>query len=299
MAAIPKPLRDYLLVQKKFDLEMVKMLEAAARDLQRRIERLSGSSLFSDKVRASQLRLVLAEIRSEQLAMFLAIGDTIRAGQIAAATQAVDDLEEIARLALSALPRRAGEVFIESLRSSAGAGIKNLYARVPRELSQRLYKDGVWSSGKLEEIIRNGIARAASARELARDVYKFVSPTAPGGASYVSMRLARTEINNAFHNQQIASFDVPWVDAIKWNLSGSHKKPDDCDRYAKTDQYRLGTGLFPPGKVPGKPHPQCLCYLTAETVSPKKFAADVRDGKYDDELRKRFHANLEALKGPR
>ena len=297
VAQIPEPLRRYLLAQKRFDLEILKDLEEAAKDVRNRITKLRMSTVLSDRVRAAQLRVVLAEIRNEQLAMFLAIGDEIRAGQMAAATVALDDTVALAQLVFSGLPRDAANEVIESLRASGRAGINNLYARTPRALSERLYADGVLSSGELERIIRNGIVRAASARELATDVYRFVSPTAPGGASFVAMRLARTEINNAFHNQQIQSLDVPGVLGAKWNLSGSHPRPDECNRLAESDQYNMGAGVFPRGKVPGKPHPQCLCFLTFITVTPKQFVKDVRAGKYDDELRRRYNANLEALKG--
>lgn len=294
--ALPEPLRRYLKLQRQYDAKIMKILEEVAKDLRSRIAKLETSTKFSDSVRASQFRLTLAEIRRTQLEMFLTIGDEIRAGQLAAAVSAEADLEKLARIAFSSLNAKAADAFIDSLLSTAEAGIKNLYARTPRELSERLYRNGRWSTDQIEKIIRNGITRGASARELAKDVYKFVSPTAPGGASFVSMRLARTEINNAFHNQQIAGFDGPWIEAVQWNLSGSHKKPDECNRLAEADQYDLGSGAFPPGKVPGKPHPQCLCYLTAVSLSPEEFARDVRAGKFDDELRRRFNANLEALK---
>lgn len=294
--ALPEPLRRYLRAQVRYDKRIMAILEEAAKDIQRRLAKMDLTR-FSESVRANQLRLALAAIRRQQLEMFLAIGDEIRAGQLAAATFAVDDLERLANVAFSALPARAADAFIDSLMETAEAGIRTTYARTRRELSEALYRNGRWTTDHIETLIRNAIARGASARELAKDVYKFVSPTAPGGASFVAMRLARTEINNAFHNQQISGFQGPWIEAVQWNLSGSHKKPDECDRYAKTDQYNLGAGKFPPGKVPGKPHPQCLCYLTAVSVSPEQFAKDVRAGKFDDELRRRFQANLELLKG--
>jgi hypothetical protein len=286
-----------LRLQRQYDERIMKILEEAALDIQRRVEKLKVSTRFSDSIRASQLRLVLSQIRRTQLDMFLSIGDEIRAGQLAAAIFATDDLEKLARIGLSSLPRAAATEFVDSLMASAQAGINTFYSRVKRELSTRLYKNGQWSTDHIETLIRNGILRNASARELAKDVYRFVSPTAPGGASYVAMRLARTEINNAFHNQQIKGFQFPWVESVKWNLSGSHPRKDECNTLAESDQYNLGPGQFPRGKVPGKPHPQCLCFLTATSVSPRKFADDVRSGKYDDELRRRFDANLARLKG--
>jgi hypothetical protein len=295
--AIPEPLRRYLRLQRQYDAKIMAILERSANDLRRRISALSSSVRFSDTVRTSQLRLVLSQIRRTQLEMFLSIGDEIRAGQLAAAIFATQDLEKLAKVAFASLDQRAANAFIDSLMGTANAGIKNLYTRTKRELSERLYKNGRWSTDHIETLIQEAIVRGASARELAKDVYKFVSPTAPGGASHVAMRLARTEINNAFHNQQIAGFTGPWVESVKWNLSGSHPRKDECNRLAESDQYNLGPGQFPRGKVPGKPHPQCLCFLTATAASPRKFADDVRAGKYDDELRRRFDANVALLKG--
>lgn len=295
--AIPEPLRRYLKLQRQYDVKVMRILEAAARDLQQRINKLGSSTRFSDSVRASQLKLALSQIRRQQLEMFLSIGDEIRAAQLAAGTLALDELEHLVRVVFASLDERAANAFIDSLMGTAEGHLKTFYSRTPRELSARLYRHGKWSTDKIEQLIRNAILRGASARELAKDVYRFVSPTAPGGASYVSMRLARTEINNAFHNQQISGFNGPWVEAVQWNLSGSHEKPDECNRLATADQYNLGGGKFPPGKVPGKPHPQCLCFLTADMVPPEDFAHDVRAGKFDDELRRRFQANLDALKG--
>jgi len=293
----PNPLKGYLVIQRQFDRRLIRILETAAKSIQRRIARLEISDKFSDRVRTSQLRLVLATIRRELSQMFLSIGDVTRAGQLAAAIQAMDDLEFIRNVIFASVTREAADNLFDSIRFTAEAGLKNFYARTPRELSERLYKARAWSEGKIQEAIRDGLIRGASARELAKDVYKFVSPTAPGGASYVSMRLARTEINNAFHNQQRTNFDSPWVEAIRWNLSGSHPRKDECNRLAETDQYSLGRGTFPKRSVPGKPHPQCLCYLTAVTLSPNQFVSNLKDGKYDDELRRRYNANLAALKG--
>lgn len=50
---------------------------------------------------------------------------------------------------------------------------------------------------------------------------------------------------------------------IKWNLHPRHPKADICDDYAKRDDFGLGPGVYPPGKVPRHPpHPHCLCHFT-------------------------------------
>jgi hypothetical protein len=293
----PNPLKGYLGIQQKFDRKLFSLLEKVAVSLTTRIAGLAQSGKFSDSVRAAQLRSALVEIRREQIKMFQGVGDVVRAGQLAASIKAIDQLGDVMGVITSSMTKAAAEEMIQSVLATSRAGIKNLYARTPRELSTRLYDNAALTSGKIEDIIRAGIGSGLSARELAKDVRQFVSPTAPGGVSYVSSRLARTEINNAFHNQQIAGMNAPGVKGAKWNLSGSHPKPDECNRLAQSDQYKMGIGVFPSGKVPGKPHPQCLCYLTYVTMEPDEFVKELQKGTFDDDLRKRFKANLEIIKG--
>jgi hypothetical protein len=77
------------------------------------------------------------------------------------------------------------------------------------------------------------------------------------------MRLARTELNNAFHLSQIYSFyDRPYILGVKWNLSESHPRPDECNEYAQGDHVGMGSGVFRVQDTPAKPHPNCFCYLT-------------------------------------
>ena len=294
--ATADPFRVYLGVQRQYDAEVMRTLEQAARATRRRIIALGKSSRWSDGVRANQLRAVLAEIAADQRAMWRSIGKTINNGSKAGALSAQEALEDIARIAYASLPADAAADLVAGLRAQARAGINAAYARVPRDLAESVYKAGTVASGQIETLIRQGIIQGLSARELAASVYTFVSPTTPGGASYAAMRLARTEINNAFHQQQIAAAKAPGVQAVQWNLSGSHPKPDQCNVYAESDQHQLGGGVFPPSQVPAKPHPHCFCYLTYISVDPEVFARDLRAGKYDDELRRRYDMNMEKMR---
>jgi hypothetical protein len=95
------------------------------------------------------------------------------------------------------------------------------------------------------------------------------------------MRLARTEINNAFHFTQIRyTREMPWVEGYKWNLSGSHGRPDVCNQMAEHSE-GLGRGVYGKGGVPGKPHPMCLCFITTETIDNATFYKRYRSGAYD------------------
>jgi len=96
------------------------------------------------------------------------------------------------------------------------------------------------------------------------------------------MRLARTEINNAFHAMSAMDIEAkPWVDASQWHLSRSHPKADGCDKLAKDDSANMGPGVYPKGKTPSKPHPQCLCYITPKVQKDDDFLDALVGGRYD------------------
>jgi hypothetical protein len=176
----------------------------------------------------------------------------------------------------------------QSLMAQARAGIDSYISRKHNgmTLSERVYRNGVLSSGALDKAINNGLLLGKSAREIAADVARYINPSTPGGVSYAAMRLARTELNNAFHTTQISQMkDAPWVESATWNLSGSHPKPDECNEYAETVHFDGGgPGQYLVEDVPSKPHPHCLCFITPNTVSDEEFLRRFKDGQYDDHI---------------
>lgn len=283
----PKEFQPYRKVQGDAEKELIRVLEKTAILIQQRILRLRPG--VGGVVRASQLRLVLANIRRLQRTMWrngiapaLArqIEESIKAGESA--------LEALTSVAYTALNEPATEELLRSLRATAQAGLRADAARKKRDLSQAVYRIEALHEGKIEEMIRAGLISGLSAKELAKDVYDYVSPTAKGGASYAAMRLARTEINNAFHEMQIQGANRPGVKAVQWNLSGSHKVPDECNLYAEHKPY-------PPDGVPDKPHPQCFCYLTYIMQTPEDFLKALEEGHFDDEIQRRAQENMRLL----
>lgn len=292
MAAEPSPseFQPYRRVQRKAEQELKAILEETAKAIQRRIKALPVG--IGGQVRAAQLRVTLAAIRKLQAAMWTGrirplVARAIKDGEDAAESA----IEAMTRVAYAALPDAAAEDLVRSLRLTAESGLKSDAARKRRELSATVYRLRALHDGKVEDTIRKGLISGLSARELADDVYKYVSPNTKGGASYAAMRLARTEINNAFHERQLQGATRPGVRAVVWNLSGSHVVPDKCNVYANHN----GNGHFAPDKVPDKPHPQCFCYLTYVTQSPEQFRKALANGDFDQELEKRTRANLARL----
>lgn len=277
----------YRKVQGKSDRELARILELTARVIQKRIAALDTG--IGGVVRKAQLESTLAAIRRVQRDMWMnRITPLVIRGWKDAEDASESAIETMTRVAYAALPDRMAEILVRGLRASAESGLRSDAARRKRELSQRVYKLRALDEGRVEDTIRSGLISGLSARELATDVYKFVSPSTPGGSSYAAMRLARTEINNAFHERQIAGANRPGVKAVQWNLSGSHKVPDKCNVYALHKPYA-------PDSVPEKPHPQCFCYLTYITESPEEFRDKLESGGYDDEIDRRTRMNLARL----
>lgn len=255
------PLLRFLTVQALLDGDLLRILAHAARDTERRILRTRGA------VEGARLTQLLADLREIQHDMWIAgvgpaIGSRLREA-VEAADRAAETLDEFLTHAVG--ERRAG-ILTGAFRRGLKRGLELDRSRVPHTLSARVFRNAALFSGKIERIIRSSVIRGQSAREMAQQVRHLIDPRVKGGASYAALRLGRTELNNSFHRQQIANGQRDWVTGVRWNLSKSHPKPDSCDAYADHDE-GLGRGVWDKSRVPDKPHPQCMCYMTYQMMS--------------------------------
>jgi hypothetical protein len=97
------------------------------------------------------------------------------------------------------------------------------------------------------------------------------------------MRLARTEINNAFHAMSIqAAQEFPWTEAVEWHLSKVHEPQGcKCERYAEQRE-------FAKDAVPDKPHPQCMCFVVPKTMGWNSFENQLKSGAFDGFYEKKY-----------
>jgi len=286
----PKAFQPYRKVQGAAERELRDVLEAAAKKIQRRVTTLRPG--VGGDVRRAQLTATLAAIRRIQIEMWTGpINALVARGIVDGEKAAESAIETMTRVAYASLSDAAAEILVRGLRLATESGLKSDAARKKRELSTRVYNLAALHNGQVEKTIRAGLVQGLNAKELSQEVYRYISPGTKGGASYAAMRLARTEINNAFHERQMAGANRPGVSAVQWNLSGSHRVPDLCNEYASHG----GNGHWAVGNVPDKPHPQCFCYLTYVTQKPEAFKAALARGDYDDELDRRTKANLARL----
>lgn len=285
------PRRNWLLryigVQEKYDHLIATSLRDAADDAADHILKLGGKDTISSAVRRYQLQLARKAIKNVIKVLFRDLVPVIEAGQNDAVLAAVDagfshDAQVMRRLFPNASER---EDWQDSFRQTASRNVQSMMKRIfdtQQPLSTRVYRTGALSNGSVDRIINSGLARGLSVGELARGVRDSIRPDTPGGVGYAAKRLARTEINNAYHGQAIDDVrNKPWVEYVEWRLSGSHPKsdPDEiCEQYARA-------GRWDKNRVPNKPHPNCLCYIVPVLTDYEEFERRLLLGDYDQFLR--------------
>ncbi len=277
--ALDSPLEDIIRTVGLTDTEIRRMMRDAAAEADRVIRSYGDSLSDARRLRAAQL-----ELAKQQALLWGGVADATKVGigdafDASALWQARWDVDLMRSVGLS------GTHWHQSLLATARAGIDAFVARQENmmTLSQRVYRNQALSRGYVNRTINNGLLLGKSVTEIAADVKKYIDPRTPGGASYAAMRLARTEVVTAYHESSKKQFmQTPWVERVRWNLSGSHPRPDTCNEYAEDVQHRgWPAGVYRPGDVPDKPHPNCLCYITPEVMDLDQYAKNFKQGKYD------------------
>ena len=283
-----RPLLAYLRVQERYEAELLHTLRRNVSRIEREIRALERKGGIGAEVRADQLRLTKAAMHREIAGLWRLMGSEVEARRADAAAAAVKNAFTYESMLWNAVMSKADQAtLMKSAMAQAERSVDHVtsrlmgYSRIP--LSQRVYKSQALVSGQIDRLINDGLARGYSARELGESVRRFINPNTPGGLKYAMQRLGRTELNNAFHATQVRhAVQAPWVTGMKWNLSGSHPVPDECNEYAETSHFNGGDpGVYRPQDVPAKPHPQCLCYMTPVTVERDQFIQEFEAGKYD------------------
>lgn len=189
------------------------------------------------------------------------------------------------------LNQQYGQGLIKSMRDAV---FKRRYAD-GHNLSDRIWNMAAISEREILGRVNAAISKGTSAVELSKSVRQFLfqpgpawttgikaSVTGRGSMAYNALRLARTEINNAYKTAQtLQAQNSPLVVGIKWNLSGSHPTdwpvsamykgyPEICDYFAEDDHHGLGPGVFPKDDV-WETHPNCLCHLTDVLAPPEQL----------------------------
>lgn len=274
------------------------MLRDAAQEADRVIKRLESSKKIGDKVRRAEVQVMMRELRTIQGSAFGSISKSLEGAMQLAAAQAAEGENLLRRVLFGNLAGPIPE-FERAMHMKAQTAVQNYISRTENgiPLSENVYKTKALADGLVDREINRGILLGEGAGRIATRVKRYISPDVAGGVPYAANRLARTELNNAFHRTQINQREAePWTQGMKWNLSSSHPEGDECDDYAFSAHYEHGeAGVFRVGDVPGKPHPNCLCYLTTVQVSEKEMVQRFLAGEYNtyiDEQVYKFAPNV-------
>jgi len=199
------------------------------------------------------------------------------------------EVSEMAETMLLTSKGYSAELVSPEFRTLPLAAVDHVWKRIGTDgltLSDRIWKleKHIWQ--RTDAIVLSGIARGQSAidmaKELQRDILGITKPEqipenlrwttgisrsvrGRGTIHYNALRLARTEIANAYHEAEVMSATASRVVlGLKWNLSPAHGQYDVCDQLASQDVYGIGEGVYPPGSTPLCPHPNDMCFVTRE-----------------------------------
>jgi hypothetical protein len=268
------PVQLYLQGEKAALNKIIDDLKDAAAEAQRRINFLETKHGIGSKVDRAQMQLIKRELHAVQQQLWRAVGKTVRGGGSKVAQAAATGLAQLEQVLFRSIGSDVPEALLAAQEAYAEATVDTYLARGQNGigLSQRVYKTQQLSKGLVDRAINREILLGRSWQELAKAVRPMIDPAVKGGVSYAAKRLARTELNNAFHRTQLNLDEAnPWVTGTQWHLSRSHPRPDICDQYANGHSEGKPRGVYETRDCPAKAHPQCLCYTTSETVSEDDF----------------------------
>jgi hypothetical protein len=290
-----QPLLDVLAVSGVTLSEMNQMLTDGAQEAERLIPKLVEKHTTGGTVKAAQLALVLRELKVAQSALWGDLGGATRSGVEAGYLKAAEAAEDVL---VSTFVKAGADPapFLASWRAQAKQGIQAVLAKSKNgiPLSRAVYKAQALAVGLVDRKVKQGLLLGQNAKTIAKSVKDLIRPDVKGGVAYAAHRLARTEINHAYQTSQAERYaDEPWTTGMRWNLSGSHPKPDICNVLAERDAYDLGPGVYPVGKRPDS-HPNCLCYQTPEQLSEDAFIENFLAGNYNAYLDEKVYTHAPA-----
>lgn len=272
--------QDGLRQQRLTEAQVRRLLREASEQISQQIYSHIGPRGLDVALRQAtyeEIRIVLSQIERQ---LWLGIRRTVEDGVSSMTQRIVRQQSHLASIlgdALGVEERAILQDAVEAMTDRIRLNYLNTY-----DISPRIDANILQMRGRIDAVVEQGIAREATARQIAGDVGRLIRPNSPGGTSYNATRLSRTELNESFHRVSRASYQgQPWVEALKWELSGSHPEPDVCDELAENDENNLGRGVWPKLQTPSPPHPHCMCHLVPITVSRREFVSQYKSGQYD------------------
>jgi hypothetical protein len=278
MVAPREPLTDYLAVEGGRLKSIDQILARSSADLGKQIRALKVVDEETAMTRI-QLRAQQSAIKAHLAQDWKDIAKATDAGQrdaVVAASKTISKYEN-EMWSLAGVPQADLRDMADMEAKRAARSVRTMMDREQssfKPLAASVYRSKAISSGMVDNAVNSALARGLSVDQFASEIERLVNPTAPGGVSYVARRLARTEINNAYHAGSKRRYDESgMVEACEWHKSKSHPEGDECDDLEANSPYDAD-------KVPDKPHPQCLCYITPALPDQEEFLKNVLSDKY-------------------
>lgn len=271
------PLQLYFREESKALNEVVSALRDAEADSQRRILSLAGKAGIGAVIRRAQFTIIKRELSVVQRELWSSIGKAIKRNGAGVALAAAEAERQIEAALFRFIGRSVPEELIGAQRAYARRTVVSYFGhRAGRQpLSARVYRSQALSQGWVDRLVNRVILQGGSWQELSRRAGPLIRPETLGGVSYAAKRLARTELNNAFHESSKAvSAANPYMIGMRWNLSNSHPHfppLEVCELLSRGHSPGKPRGVYAPGSVPEKPHPQCLCYVTSVPMDEDEF----------------------------
>lgn len=204
--------------------------------------------------------------------------------------------------------------------NNMGIGLSTAYSFVPADVVQAITSgkiyDGDWTLSKsiwantkksqqdIHDIIAKGVLDNKSSYAIAKDLEKYVNPTAakpwdwgkiyPGvrkKVDYNAQRLARTLVSHAYQQSFVRTTkDNPFFEGYKWLTANNHRVCPLCMGYAgDVHAEGLPAGVFPKDDLPlDHPNGQCTfsVYMTQSTDEIVDSLLNWAHGEANEELDK-------------
>ena len=266
-----------LTITKEQEVEISKLYRQVYLDLKKQMESLSlqGEGTTSQSLRKTYLNKLIKQLKEEYKSIGEGLEKQIKKGMQDTATAVV----------------QANADWLKK----AGLTIEGAYSYVPKDIvsmlvTGQLYGDGwtlskaIWGESQkhahdIDKIVAAGVAANKSAYEIAKDLEKYVNPSAkkewdwskvyPGTSKkvdYNAQRLARTMISHAYQQSLLATTKYnPFVTGYRWRSAHTHRTCELCNER---------DGQVYSAKDLPLDHPNGMCTFIAELSNSMSDIAD-------------------------
>lgn len=256
-------------------------------DMRKETERLKGRTNISSILRTQLINGIARETKNEM-------------------NRVSGSVESIIKSLMLTMSKEVVLCNQEMLKNMGFPGIYNYlaYSYLPNDIVQEIISgklyEGRWTLSKalwsdkektlkdIDYIIAKGIAENKSAYDLAKDLERYVNPSArkawdwskvyPGTKKvidYNAQRLARTMVSHAYQESFVRTTkNNPFIENYKWLTSNSDRVCQICIERAESDHYGLGAGIYPKDELP-LDHPNGMC--TFGSVITKSYTEIAKD----------------------